>query len=109
MTPLFITAACDFCDGRADVRYYEGFVVYRGGHDGIVHEEYVFRTIRDAQRFRALRDLEHVEIRRVRSHDPFQWRYSGGTTKGLELADHLYAIFPDHRYEPVPYRAHVAA
>ncbi|MDD9944643.1 MAG: hypothetical protein OXU20_26595 [Myxococcales bacterium] len=107
MTPLFFSAACDFCDGRATVQYYEGFVVYRGARDGLVHEEYVFRSLRDAKRFRSLRDMDDVEIRRVRSHEPFHWRRSGGSVKGLELADHRYAIFPDHRYEPRPFRAHV--
>jgi len=107
MTPLFFSAACDFCEGRVDVGFYEGFVVYRGGHDGLVHDEYVFRSVEDAQRFRSLRDMAHVEIRRVCSQEPFHWRHSGGKAKGLELADHLYSIFPDHRYEPGAYRAHV--
>ena len=108
MTPLFFSAACDFCEGRTPVEYHEGYVVYRGGRDGVIHQEYVFRSPEDADRFRIMRNLQDLDIRKVRSEEPFRWQYSKGTIKDLELADHLYAIFPDHRYEPGPQRAHVA-
>ncbi len=40
----------------------------------------------------------------ARNH-PFRWRRSGGFIEDLELADHLYEIFEDHRFEPGPHRA----
>jgi hypothetical protein len=108
MTLLFFSAACDFCEGTVEPRYFRGFVIYRGAGDGQVHEEYVFRSAADAERWRRLMGLSAYEVRPVHSERPFRWRRSSGSVKGLELADHLFSIYPDRRYEPGLFRAHLA-
>lgn len=107
MTPLFFSAACDYCDGKVALEYHTGFVVYRGTN-GEVHEEFVFRSPMDAERWRVLRGLQAFEVRAVHSEAPFRWRASTSRVRGLEHADHLYAIYPNRLYEPAPFRAHVA-
>jgi len=110
MTALFLSFVCDYCDGlRADPAPYQGFVVYRGPRDGHAREEYVFRSLRDAERWRKIQRLEGCEIRKVESSAEFRWRASTGTVRDLELADRLFEIFPDHRYAPAPNRAHVSS
>ena len=110
MTALFISYACDYCDGLVhDELPFRGFVVYRQpAPNGTVREEYVFRTRRDAERWRTLQSLDDCEIREVRSAAEFRWRKSQGSLRGIELADKLFEIYPDRRYEPSPRRAHVA-
>ena len=48
MTALFISLACDYCDGLVrDELPFRGFIVYRQpAPTGTVREEYVFRTRR---------------------------------------------------------------
>lgn len=108
MTLLFFSAACDFCDGKVHPNYHRGYVVYRGAGDGQVHEEYVFRRANDAERWRAIMHLEAYDVRQVVCEHEFQWRKSSGSIRNLELADHLYSIFPNRCYEPSPRRAHLA-
>jgi hypothetical protein len=104
MRPLFVTVVCDWCDGLVDVSApHRGFVVWRNRPEG--SSEYVFRTEADAARWRELQALSAYPIREVRSPSPFRWRRPSGTARGIELADHLYEIFPDHRFAPAPYRA----
>jgi hypothetical protein len=107
MTALLLSYVCDYCDElRSDTTPYRGFVVYRGR--GRVREEYVFRSRRDAERWREMFKLDDCEVREVESAHEFRWRVSNGRVKDLELADRLFEIFPDHRYEPAPRRAHIA-
>ena len=109
MTALLLSYVCDHCDGlQVPSTPYPGFVVYRGAPEGSVREEYVFRTHLDAERWRILSQREECEIREVESSSEFRWRVSTGSVKDLELADRLFEIFPDHRYEPAPNRAQIA-
>jgi hypothetical protein len=108
MRPLFISYVCDYCDGLADPGpLAEGWVVWRDRPPG--SEEYVFRTRDDAERWRAAKGYDDCPIRRVCSASEFRWRKSTGSLTDIELADHLFEIFPHHRYPAGGYRAHLAA
>lgn len=109
MVQLFLTQACDHCDyGVPKERLHRGFVVYRGANDTGTCEEYVFRTRMDAERWRTAAGREGCEIHEVYSLTPFRWHLSRGTLRDVVLADHMFEIFPDHRYEPLPHRAFLA-
>jgi hypothetical protein len=109
MVQLFLTQACDHCDyGVARERLHRGFIVFRGGPEEPNCEEYVFRTRMDAERWRTAAGREECEIREVYSLSAFRWHLSRGTLRDVVLADHMFEIFPDHRYEPLPHRAFLA-
>jgi hypothetical protein len=106
MTPLFLSQACDHCDGfRTDIHYDRGFIVWTGRPAGA--PDYVFRTRRDAERWVQLTGVDG-RVRQVLTEDRFRWMESRGSVRGVELADHLFEIFPDHRHQPGPYRAFIA-
>lgn len=104
MIPLFISYACNYCDGREDwSKYDRGFIVWRGRPPG--SEEYVFRTRQDAERWKALNGLAGCPVREVCTESRFSWFKSRGTIRDLELADHTFEIYADHKFEPGPFRA----
>lgn len=105
-TPLFFSAACDWCDGLVSVPFDHGWVVWRGRPPGA--SEYVFRTPADAERWRVVQSLEGCPVREVLSEVPFRWRNSSGNVKDIELADRLIEIYPDHRFPAAPNRAFLA-
>lgn len=106
MVQLFLTQACDHCDyGVPKERLHRGFIVFRGMEEKGTCEEYVFRTRMDAERWQTAAGREGFEIRDVYSLTPFLWHLSRGTLRDVVLADHMFEIFPDHRYEPLPHRA----
>lgn len=108
MMPLFISYVCNHCDGIRDgLEYHSGFVVWRGRPWG--SQEYVFRTRKDAERWRVINGLHGCPIKEVTSETEFRWRKSGGFIEDLELADHLFEIFEDHRFEPGGHRAFISA
>jgi hypothetical protein len=110
MVQLFLSQACDHCDyGVPKDRLHRGFVVHRGAGDAPNCEEYVFRTRMDAERWRVAAGREGCEIREVYSLTPFRWHLSRGTLRDVVLADHMFEIFPDHKYEPLPHRAFLAS
>ena len=109
MVQLFLSQACDHCDyGVPKERLHRGFVVHRDASEAGSCEEYVFRTRMDAERWRVAAGREGCEIREVYSLTPFRWHLSRGTLRDVVLADHMFEIFPDHRYEPLPHRAFLA-
>jgi len=106
MTALFLTYACDYCDGLVDEGVLDrGFVVWRDRP--LPGEEHVFPSRVEAERWRALRGLDGCPIREVRSRAKFFWQKSTGVIKGIEMADRPIAIFPDQRYPDGPHRAHL--
>jgi len=106
MKQIFLTVACDYCDfGIPKERLHRGFVVYRGPDTSGATEEYVFRTLIDAQRWQTVAGREDNQIYEVFSLNPFRWHLSRGTLRDVVLADHMVEIFPDHRYQPLPNRA----
>lgn len=109
MLPLFTSCICERCDGPPRGRFYVGFVVWRGGDDGDgPRQDYVFRTGSDARRWRDVNKLTGCEIRPVLvEHEP-GWHLSRGTIKGLELADRLFEVYPNHRFPPAHNRAFLA-
>lgn len=108
MIALFLSYVCDYCErSPAPERMHGGYVVWSSTQAG--ERQYVFPTRAAAERWRELRGLQHCEVRRVLSAAPFKWRISTGSVKGLEFADHLFEIFPDHRFKPGPYRAYIAS
>jgi hypothetical protein len=44
----------------------------------------------------------------VLAEQEFRWQPSRGSVHGVILADRLFEIFPDPRFERRPYRAYVA-
>jgi hypothetical protein len=111
MVQLFLTQACDHCDyGIPKDRLHRGFIVAQGVVDPAEerHEEYVFRTRMDAERWRTAAGRDGQDIREVFSIEAFRWHLSRGTLRDVVLADHMFEIFPDHRYEPLPHRAFLA-
>jgi len=109
MVQLFLTQVCDYCDyGIPKERLHRGFVVYRDPGEARSREEYVFRTRLDAERWRTAAGREECEIVQVYSLTPFRWHLSRGTLRDVVLADHMFEIFPDHRFEPLPHRAFLA-
>lgn len=108
MTPLFTSVVCDYCDGLKTAEFpYRGYVVWRGPVERNGREEYVFPTREDAERYRAAVDRLDAEIREVRSETEIQWHSGRGTIRDLQLADHVFTIYPDWRFEPGPYRAYL--
>lgn len=105
MTPLFTSYACDFCDGlvsfgslsRAYVAWPRGAVEARTA--------YLFPSRDVAERWVIAAHLEGHEVREVATADEIRWHMSRGTVEGIELADHVFEVFPDHRFELAPYRA----
>jgi len=71
-------------------------------------EEYVFRSREDAERWCKHRGHEVKAIRIVLTESTFRWKMSAGSVTDVELADHLFEIYADHRYEPKPFRAFLA-
>lgn len=109
MVQIFLSQACDYCDyGLPKDKLHLGFIVYRQPDPGDeTPEEYVFRTRPDAERWREASSLIGGEIREVWSLAPFRWHHlSRGTLRDIVLADQMFSIFPDHKYEPRPHRAH---
>jgi hypothetical protein len=103
MQPLLVSFVCDYCDGLVDWgSFHRGFIVWRDDFDRL---EYVFPTREAAERWRSVRGLSGHEIREVLSEQPFRWHMSRGSVKDIELADHVYEIFPNHRHAPGQHRA----
>lgn len=108
MVPLFLSCVCEYCDSRPTTdSYHRGYVVWRGFlGPGFPH--YVFSTRQSAERWRRGQGQNAGEIREVLASEPFRWRPSRGTMRDIEFADHLFEIFPDHRFKPAPFRAFLA-
>ncbi len=108
MVELFISKACDHCDYSPNTdRMYRGYIVFNPAWEK-GDEAYVFRNTVDAERWRTAAGREGHVIRTVFSMAPFKWHLSRGTLRDVVLADHMFEIFPDHRYEPLPHRAFLA-
>ena len=108
MTALFTSYVCDWCDGlRKPLPVARGWVVWRPTGDAEERECYVFPTPQMAEYYRSVTNVEG-EIRQVLSELPIRWSDGKGNIKNLRLAERLYTIYPDHRYEPGPYRAFLA-
>lgn len=110
MQQLFLSCVCDYCDNKPDLnsgQYHVGYVVWRGFlGPGFPH--YVFANSQSAERWRRGQGQNAGDIRKVLSTEPFRWRPSRGTLRDIEFADHLFEIFPDHRYRQAPHRAFLA-
>lgn len=108
MVPLFLTCVCDYCENPAKGDYHRGYIVYRGFlGPGFPH--YVFSNHQSAERWQRGQGQQNSgEIREILSSEPFRWRPSRGTLQDIEFADHLFEIFPDHRYRVAPHRAFLA-
>lgn len=105
MTALFTSYVCDYCDGLREAGRHRGFVVV---HRPLPSQEYVFRTKEDAERWKSLNRQEGAKVKVVLSEDEFRWQASRGSVQGVMLADRLFEIFPDQRFEKKPYRAYVS-
>lgn len=107
MTQLFLSEVCDHCDfGPPETALHRGFVVwFQGSSPSIPHEEYVFRTPADAEKWREAAGRGAAVIREAFAFQPFRWHLSRGTLRDVVLADHLFEIFYDHKFEPLPHRA----
>lgn len=106
MVKIFLTQACDHCDyGVPKDRLHHGFIVYRPRAEGESStEEYVFRTHADAERWREAAGREGCAIVDVYSLSPFRWHLSRGTLRDVVLADHMFEVFENWKYEALPHR-----
>jgi hypothetical protein len=108
MTALFTSYACDWCDGhKQPIPVARGWVIWRPDPGGEPRECYVFPTPQMAQYYRRVTQTEG-DIREVLSEQPIPWSDGKGNIKNLRLAERLYTVFPDHRFEPGPFRAYLA-
>ena len=110
MTALFTSYACDWCDGlKKPIPVARGWVIWRAGSSTSVEERecYVFPTPQMAEYYRSVTNVEG-DVRQVLSEMPIRWSDGKGNIKNLRLAERLYTIYPDHRFEPGPYRAFLA-
>jgi len=109
MRPLFTSVVCDYCDGLArPAEYFSGFVVWQPERSREGRAAYVFRSRTEAELWRSDRSLEEFRIREVLCEFPLAWRVSTGTLEGVEVADRLFEIYEDKRFEPAPNRAFLA-
>ena len=107
MTALFTSFVCDWCDGLKKLApVARGWVVWRSAGDD-ERECYVFPTPQMAEYYRTVTRVEG-EVRQVLSEQPIRWSDGKGNIKNLRLAERLYTVYPDHRFEPGPYRAFLA-
>jgi len=107
MLALFISYVCDYCEKPPSTEgMHRGWIVWRNSPAGA--RDYVFPDRASAERWRALRGPADGEIRQVLCQSPFRWRHSAGAIKDIRLADRLYEIYPDHRFEPARDRAFLA-
>lgn len=98
--PLLTRCVCDHCDGVTAPTYHHGYVVLHANNAFRDRPTYVFRTQTDASLWRSANSLQHLELREVLCETAFKWRYTTGTLKGIELADRVYYLFPDHQHPP---------
>lgn len=107
MVELFTSTGCDHCDyGPPMEKLHRGFAVLPPVTCANPH--YVFRTRLDAERWMGVVGTLPCEIREVLSLEPYRWHLSHGVVRDLVFADHVFDIFEDHRYEPLPHRAFIA-
>ncbi len=105
MTALFLTYVCDYCDGlKKPDKLYRGWVLWQGTPGRQGRQVYVFPTRADAERYRMAAGLDPCEIREVVSEYEIRWHRSRGSIRDVELGERLATVFPDHRFEPGPYR-----
>jgi len=108
MTALFTSYVCDWCDGhKKPIPVARGWVIWRRGQTAEERECYVFPTPQMAEYYRAVTNVEG-DVRQVLSEMPIRWSDGKGNIKNLRLAERLYTIYPDHRFEPGPFRAFLA-
>jgi hypothetical protein len=107
MIALLVSYVCDYCERPPALEHlYRGWVVWRPDRTGA--RDYVFPDRESAERWRSLRGPTDAEIRQVLCPQPFRWRQSAGSLRDIQLADRLYEIFPDHRFQPARDRAFLA-
>src|SRR5512147_1406851 len=102
MTPLFISYACDYCDGLVQIDWYSGFIVFRGEAD-FSRPVYVFPTRTEAALYRQLNGWQAHPIREVHFELPVRWKAAVGKLEGVTIASSPFELHRDHRFEPRPY------
>jgi hypothetical protein len=108
MTLLLSSFVCDFCDGHLEVvAPYRGFVVWSADHP-IQQNAFVFATREDADTWTRATNKDDADIREVRMEEEPSWHKGRGSVQGITLADRVYEVYPDHRFEPASNRAFLA-
>jgi hypothetical protein len=110
MTALFTSYACDWCDGlKKPIPVARGWVIWRKNTTSTDEERecYVFPTPQMAEYYRSVTNVEG-DVRQVLSETPIRWSDGKGNIKNLRLAERLYTIYPNHKFEPGPFRAFLA-
>lgn len=105
MVELFLSCVCDYCDSKPDLdKLHHGWIIHRDLiGPGFPH--YVFSTAASALRWYTSQINRDGVVKLVLSHEPFRWRPSRGTLRNIEFADHLFEVYPDHRFPKGPHRA----
>jgi len=90
---------CEWCRGDIrDLPLHHGYVVMT---DERMHKpHYVFRTPGDAKRWKDHYRLDGAPVTKVLSPTAFRWQESRGALTGLEIANRLYEVVDDHKFDP---------
>lgn len=109
MLLLFTSYSCDHCESAVPDHCFVGFIVLDPKRPvGESSSYYVFPTKTDAAAWRDKRALGSCELRKVLSETPFEWIADTLTFKGMTLANRLFEIRADHRFEAAAGRAFLA-
>lgn len=102
MTPLFISYACDYCDGLVQIDWHSGFIVFRGDED-FDRPVYVFPSRTEAAIYRQVNGWQSYPIREVYFEHPVRWKPALGRLEGVTIASRPFELHRDHRFESRPY------
>lgn len=102
MTPLFISYACDYCDGLVQIDWHSGFIVFRGDED-FDRPVYVFPSRTEAAIYRQVNGWQAYPIREVYFEHPVRWKPALGRLEGVTIASRPFELHRDHRFESRPY------
>jgi hypothetical protein len=104
MTALFYSLECRFCNNDLKGYYYVGYIVVRAGDNFPISSMYVHQGLNDVKKWQELGIQGSVKA--VLSQSPFTWTLS--PLLAITVADSLYTVYADHKYEPGPQKAFLA-
>jgi hypothetical protein len=117
LVPLFFSSVCEFCETKPAYECLNrGWIVWRDLAPGFPH--YVFPSKNCAELWRKVRNNNSrgTQVgnnsgvpRLVLSKALFSWGCTqSGLLRDIPVANHLVAIFPDHKFKPAQHRAFLA-
>ena len=96
----FSEYVCEWCTSKLEeLRFHEGYVAMDDARLFTPH--YVFLMQEEARQWAHAEGMDERKVVKVLSPNRFRWMKSRGKIPGLVIADRLYCIAPDHRFDPV--------